>query len=81
MQEGRQPRGAAAGGGRGEPPCLPRRLHKAHYRRGAPGADEAERVAGEHEPWAADRREALVAHCSANPGFRAGLDVFEEEPA
>ncbi len=25
--------------------------------------------------------EALVAHCRANPGFRAGLDVFEDEPA
>jgi len=25
--------------------------------------------------------EALVAHCRANPGFRAGLDVFENEPA
>jgi hydroxypyruvate reductase 1 len=24
---------------------------------------------------------ALVAHCRENPGFRAGLDVFEEEPA
>ena len=23
---------------------------------------------------------ALVAHCRENPGFRAGLDVFEEEP-
>ena len=23
---------------------------------------------------------ALVAHCQANPNFRAGLDVFEEEP-
>lgn len=23
---------------------------------------------------------ALVAHCRANPGFRAGLDVFENEP-
>ncbi|MGB5987616.1 MAG: NAD(P)-dependent oxidoreductase [Desulfobacterales bacterium] len=25
--------------------------------------------------------QALVAHCRANPGFRAGLDVFEDEPA
>jgi len=25
--------------------------------------------------------EALVAHCRANPGFRAGLDVFEDEPS
>ena len=24
---------------------------------------------------------ALVDHCRRNPGFRAGLDVFEEEPA
>jgi hydroxypyruvate reductase 1 len=24
---------------------------------------------------------ALVAHCQANPDFRAGLDVFEDEPA
>lgn len=24
--------------------------------------------------------EALVAHCRANPGFRVGLDVFEDEP-
>ena len=24
---------------------------------------------------------ALVAHCQQNPDFRAGLDVFEEEPA
>ncbi len=24
---------------------------------------------------------ALVAHCRQNPGFRAGLDVFENEPA
>lgn len=24
---------------------------------------------------------ALVAHCIRNPGFRAGLDVFEDEPA
>ncbi len=24
--------------------------------------------------------EALVAHCRANPGFKAGLDVFEDEP-
>lgn len=24
---------------------------------------------------------ALVAHCQKHPGFRAGLDVFEEEPA
>jgi D-3-phosphoglycerate dehydrogenase len=23
---------------------------------------------------------ALVDHCRQNPGFRAGLDVFEEEP-
>lgn len=25
--------------------------------------------------------EALVAHCLSHPGFRAGLDVFEDEPA
>lgn len=25
--------------------------------------------------------EALVAHCRSHPGFRAGLDVFEDEPA
>ena len=24
---------------------------------------------------------ALVDHCRSNPGFRAGLDVFEDEPA
>jgi hydroxypyruvate reductase 1 len=24
---------------------------------------------------------ALVAHCRAHPGFRAGLDVYEDEPA